>query len=77
MIVIFAFCGYIYIESNYNFNNTMESFKNLQKNIVIVAVLTILSVFYSIYIINGLFYKYRHHSNIAAYRQNIKIPEDI
>jgi hypothetical protein len=77
IILLTFFIFYILVKSNFNLSQTMDFFKSLEKNIIFASAFAIIIMVFTCFVINGLFQKYRNHSNIDAFRRNIKIPEDL
>jgi len=68
---------YLLYSSQWNFNIAAESFKNLQGNIIILSLLTLASVVFSVVIVRTLSDKYNNESNIKAFKEQLKMPENL
>lgn len=73
-IICVVYIGYI---ADWDWNNTVSKFQELKGNIIITTMIFILSSVFSGVCIKTLFNKYRNHSNIKAFKEELKIPSDL
>lgn len=58
----------------------MELLKEYNKNLIFVSILWVSGLIFSVVFLNALVGKYRNHSNIKAFLDNIekyKLPDDL
>ena len=75
-VAIIAILVLLYF-SDWNINQATMLFKSLKTNIIISFGLTLLAVVFSGVVIKTLFNKYRNISNIKAFIELIKIPDEL
>ncbi len=63
--------------SDWDLAKSLQLLSELKSNIIISGLFTFVGLIFSTIIIGGLFIKYRNHSNIKAYKEGLKIPEEI
>lgn len=76
-LIFFIGLGYIFYQSNWETSTALEYIKNLKSNIVISAIISIVIFIFNAITIKTLFGKYRNHSNIKSYVENLIIPNEI
>lgn len=68
---------FILIKSNWNIDNALNYYKDIEGNIVISSILSLLGLFFWVWTIMNLFNKYRDQSNIKSFIDQLDIPEDL
>jgi len=77
-ILVFIIAGlFLFSSSDWNFAKSLQLLSELKSNIIISSLVTLGGLIFSTIVIGGLFIKYRNHSNIKAYKEGLKIPEEI
>jgi len=77
-ILVFVVPGlFLLSNSDWDFAQSWQLLSELKSNIIISGLGTLLGLIFSTIVIGGLFIKYRNHSNINAYKESLKIPEEI
>lgn len=77
IIIILSGILWLMYKSNWDMNQLKELYSSLKLNILFTSFLSILSIIFSGVVIKTLFNKYRNHSNIKAFIDTLKIPEDL
>jgi hypothetical protein len=68
---------YILFESDWNFTQAVEYFKELKANIIFSGLVSIALFIWNYFTVKTLYAKYRSHSNIENFKKGLKIPEDM
>ncbi len=63
--------------SDWDIDNASNLIKDLKGNIIVSIFIAILALIFNSIVIKTLFNKYRNHSNIKAYKEQIKYPTEI
>ena len=77
LLIFFLGATYFFWSHNWSLTEASKSFKEAKENLVICSVLFLGGLVLNVVVIKSLVDKYRNHSNIKAYRELIKIPDEL
>lgn len=77
LIFVILFLLWLLIKSNWDLGVATELFKSLKKNIIVSGILFLISTLFTLIIIRTLYNKYRNMSNIKAFIELLKIPDEL
>jgi hypothetical protein len=76
-LIFIAGILYILFESNWNFTQAIDYFKELKANIIFSGLVSLILFIWNYFTIKTLYAKYRSHSNIQNFKNGLKIPENM
>ncbi len=68
---------YLLNSSDWELEKTISNIENLNKNLIISGIFSLVTLFFNLFIINNLYGKYCNHSNIQSFKNSIEIPQDL
>ncbi len=77
-IIVFSLPILYFLQlTNWNLNQANEVITKLVSNVIISSIISLIGLIFSGVIIKSLFDKYRNHSNIKAFKENLRIPDHL
>ncbi len=77
LVVLLCIGVFLFYQSNWNFDEAIQRFKNWQSDFLIGNILSILSFVFMAIVLYQIKDKYWNHSNVKSFKTELKIPDEL